>query len=195
MLENLVMLQTYGYYGGGEIGRFIDALSQAGFFSYLLPFLVIFALVYGILTRLKLFEATKAVNAIIALAVGLLALQFDFVPLFFSDIFPRVGIGLAIILVILIVMGLFVPKATWVPYALFGVSALIVLIILIQTGGVFGSDIGYWFYNNWPFLAGLIFVMILFAIAVGASSKKEGEAEKVPVPFFPWTQSSSSSGG
>ncbi len=186
MLENLVMLQTYSYYGGGEIGRFIDALSQAGFFSYILPFLLIFALVFGILTRLKLFEQTKAVNAIIALAIGLLALQFDFVPAFFSDIFPRVGIGLGIILVILIIMGLFVPKATWVPYALFGISALVVIVILIQTGGVFGSDIGYWFYNNWPFLAGLIFVIVLFAIAVGASSEKK--EDKVPVPFFPWTQ-------
>ena len=192
MLENLVMLQSYTYYGSGEIGKFLDVLSQAGFFSYLLPFLLIFALVYGILTKLKLFEATKAVNAIIALAVGLLALQFDFVPTFFSEIFPRVGIGLAIILVILILMGLFIPSAPWVPYALFGVSAFVVIVILLQTGGVFGSDIGNWFYDNWPFLAGLIFTLIALAVVVSVSNKKEGTIE-VPVPFFPWTKTTSKS--
>jgi len=191
MLENMVMLQSFAYYnGGGEIGRFLDTLSQAGFFTYLLPFLLIFALVFGILSKLKLFEQTKAVNAIIALAVGLLALQFDFVPLFFSEIFPRVGIGLAIILVILILMGLFIPKATWVPYALFGISSLIVIIILVQTGGVFGSDVGNWFYNNWPFFAGIIFLVVVLAIIVGASGEKSTKVE-VPVPFFPWTQKGS----
>ncbi len=191
MLENMVMLQSYTYYGGGEIGRFLDVLSQAGFFSYLLPFLLIFALVFGILSKLKLFETTKAVNAIIALAVGLLALQFDFVPIFFSEIFPRLGVGLAIILVILILVGLFTPSAPWVPYALFGVSAFIVVVILLQTGGVFGSDIGNWFYNNWPFLAGVIFLLVALAVVVSVSSKDPKKPIEVPVPFFPWNQSGS----
>ena len=174
MLENMVVFATYGYYDGA-IGNFLDSLGQAGFFSYLLPFLLIFALVFGILTRLKLFEDSKAVNSIIALAVGLLALQFDFVSVFFSEIFPRVGVGLAIMLIILIIMGLFLPKATWVPYALFGVSALVVGTILIQSSDVFGSTFGYWIQYNWPLVLGLIFLLILVAIIVGAASNKPKE--------------------
>ena len=80
---------------------------QAGFFTYLLPFLLIFALVFGILTQIKLFKDSKSINGIIALVVGLLALQFPMVPQFFSEIFPRLGIGLSIILVIMILLGLF----------------------------------------------------------------------------------------
>jgi len=171
MLENVVTFATYGYYDGA-IGSFLDSLGQAGFFSYLLPFLLIFALVYGILVRLKLFESSKAVNAIIALAVGLLALQFDFVSVFFAEVFPRVGVGLAIMLIILIIMGLFLPKATWIPYALFGVSALVVATILIQSTDVFGSNLGFWIQYNWPLVLGLIFLLILVATIIGASKEK-----------------------
>lgn len=184
MLDKLVMLASYGYYEGGAIGSFLDSLGQAGFFSYLLPFLLIFALVFGILSRLKLFEETKMVNGLIALAVGLLSLQFDFVPVFFSEIFPRIGIGLAIILAILIIMGLFIPKATWVPYVLFGVSAVIVIVILVQSGDIFGGGIGYWFADYWPLIVGLVFIVVLVAAIVGSSSGKTNT--EVPGPFFPW---------
>ncbi len=183
MLDKFVTLAFYGYSDGSAIGSFLDSLGQAGFFSYLLPFLLIFALVFGILSRLKLFEETKMVNGLIALAVGLLALQFDFVPVFFSEIFPRVGIGLAIILAILILTGLFVPKATWVPYVLFGVSALIVIVILIQSSDVFGGGIGYWFSDYWPLILGLLFIIILVAVVVGGSKE---DKDPVPGPFFPW---------
>ena len=60
--------------------------------------MLIFALVFGILIKTQIFKDNKAVNGIIALAVAFMALQFDFVPTFFAQIFPRLGIGLAIIL-------------------------------------------------------------------------------------------------
>jgi hypothetical protein len=83
-------------------------------------------------------------------------------------------------------MGLFLPKATWVPYVLFGVSALIVAVILIQSGDVFGSDIGYWFSSNWPLIVGLLFIIILVAVVIGASKADPNKPAEVPGPFFPW---------
>ena len=95
-----VMLASHGFFGGGyyggSIGNVLAYWEQAGFFSYVLPFLLIFALVYGILTRTQIFKDNRAVNGILALTVGLLALQFDFVPVFFSEIFPRLGVALAL---------------------------------------------------------------------------------------------------
>lgn len=182
----LEMLATYGYYGGeGAIGGFLDTLAQAGFFTYLLPFLIIFALVYGILLKIEVFKKSKAVNAILALSVALMALQFNIVPAFFAEVFPRVGIGLAIILVVLIMMGLFLPSAPWVPYVLWAISAIIVVVILVQTGGYFGGEIGYWFYDNWPLVLAAVFVIAVIAVVMGAGGEKK--ETKVPVPFFPWT--------
>ena len=94
---------TYGYYGGA-IGDVLNQWEQAGFFSYVLPFLLIFALVFGILSSIQVFKENRAIDAIIALVVGLMALQFEMVPIFFAQVFPRLGVALSVILVILILL-------------------------------------------------------------------------------------------
>ena len=54
MIEGVFFLQSYGYFGGSAIETLFATWQQAGFFSHLLPFLLIFALLYGILTNMKL---------------------------------------------------------------------------------------------------------------------------------------------
>ena len=176
----MIFLQYYGY-SGGVFGDFLTRLGELGFFSYVLPFLLIFALVYGILVKSNLFKGTPAVNGIIALAVGLLAMQFDFVPLFFSQIFPRLGVALAAILIILIILSLFMPKENWVIYSLFGVGAITVIIILAQSFEILGwgatGNLAFWWQNNWPLVIGIAFIVIIIAIIVNAGKpeKKFGE--------------------
>ena len=177
----LLFLQSFTYAGGGQFGSLIESLSQMGFFSYILPFLLIFALIYGILMKVKFFDK-NAINAIIALAVALLAIQFEAVPMFFSDIFPRLGIGLAIILVVLILLGLFLPNQGWVAYVLFGVSALIFLIILYQSAGAASSGVLYWFENNWPLLVGLGFIILVIVLI---TTKKKETTPKTLADLLP----------
>ena len=38
---------SYGYFQGGAIGNILNIWEQAGIFSYAIPFLLIFALVFG----------------------------------------------------------------------------------------------------------------------------------------------------
>ena len=188
MLKEILLLQTFSYTGGGQFGSLIESLSQLGFFSYILPFLLIFALIYGVLMKMKLFEK-NAINGIIALAVALLAIQFEAVPMFFSDIFPRLGIGLAIILVILILVGLFLPNQGWVGYVLFGVSALIVLVILYQSAGVAGSNYLYWFENYWPLLVGLIFIIVVVVLLTREKGTKQAKTLGDILPFLGYPKS------
>jgi hypothetical protein len=169
MFEGLVFLQSFVYGGGEQFGNIIDSLAQMGFFSYILPFLLIFALVYGILLKVKIFEK-NAISGIIALAVALMAIQFDAVPIFFSQIFPRLGIGIGIILVLLILIGLFMPNQAWIGYVLFGVSALIFLVILFQSAGS-SSGVLNWLLNNWPLLVGLIFVIVVIVLITSGKNK------------------------
>ena len=65
-----VMLAWYGA-GGGLVGDMLSQWEQAGFFSYLLPFLLLFALIFGILNQIHLFRENKSINGIIALVVSL----------------------------------------------------------------------------------------------------------------------------
>jgi len=58
MINELFFLQSHGFYGG-SFGNLLLKLEGLGFFDYVLPFLIIFAMVFGILTRIKIFEDNK----------------------------------------------------------------------------------------------------------------------------------------
>lgn len=170
MLNEILTFQFGGYYGGA-IGDLLSAWEQAGVFSYILPFLLIFAIVFGILSQIKLFGQNRAIGGIIALVVGLLALQFDFVPLFFSEIFPRLGIGLAILLILLILIGMFVdPRERWINYTLLGVGAVIFLIVLFKTLTWFGWHIDF-LYFYWPHIIGIVAFLAIIGVIIGAGSR------------------------
>ena len=187
MLNGVTVLASATAFPSGVIGDFLAKWEQAGFFSYLLPFLLIFALVFGILTRVKIFKDNKVVNGIIALAVALMALQFSFVPEFFSQIFPRLGVGLAIILGVMIIVGLFMdPDSKVVNYFLLGVGVITIGVVLIQSAGAVGWQSGEWWQDNWQLVIGAVFLFILVAVIIGSASPKD---RKDVVPYAPmWTR-------
>jgi len=186
MIGSLILpsLAFYSSFGGGSVGDVLFRWEQAGVFSYVLPFLLIFAIVYGILANIQIFGENKAINAIIALAVGLISLQFNFVGTFFSEIFPRVGMGLSILLAAIILIGLFSrdPK-TGRPNKMFNtvmvvIGIIVAVIIVVQSYGAFGWYSGYnfgpWLTYNWPTVLGvLIFVGALIAIIASVGKDKD----------------------
>ena len=151
-------LAPFGF-SGGDIGNFLLQLEQLGFFSYLLPFLVIFALVFGILSRINIFEDNKAINGIISLSVGLMALQFGIVSNFFSELFPRFGIGLIIILVFLIFLGMFMdPEGKGMNYVMLGIGSIIVFVILVESAIFSGTSFGFFISQYARLITGIIIV-------------------------------------
>jgi len=89
---------AYGFYGT-TITDILNAWVEFGVFAYVLPFLLIFAVIFGILTKSHILGTNKGVMATVSAAVGLLALYNDYVTHFFESIFPYAGIGLSILLV------------------------------------------------------------------------------------------------
>ncbi len=179
MIEEVLVLASYSYFEGGGIGNLLSQWEQAGFFSYLLPFLLIFALVFGILSQSRFFEENKAVNTIIALVVGLLALQFDFVPRFFSEIFPRLGIGLAILLAAIILVGMFFEEKHYWMFMVLG--GIIFLVVLVKTGSNLGwSGVSDWT-DNWGYLimGALVLTGIITAIAYNKKPKPDRRKKSV----------------
>ncbi|MBT4376072.1 hypothetical protein HOD29_01730 [archaeon] len=175
-------LAYYPSLGGGAIGNLLFQWEQAGVFSYVLPFLLIFAMIYGLLNKLNFFGSSsdaantgnttsKGINIVIAIAVALMSLQFDLVNIFFAEIFPKVGVGLAIILALLILMGLFWPNNNafnWV-MVFFGlaVAAYVIFSSLGVLGSMFGARLSGWgFYGlPWGTIIGvLVFVGAFIAV-------------------------------
>jgi hypothetical protein len=186
MLGGLISLASYGLGTGGDIGNALFQLEQMGVFAYLLPFLLIFALVYGILSNTNILGNNKGINVVLAVAIGLMALQFNFVSYFFSEIFPRLGVGLAILLVIVVLLSAFVdlkthPKIKWV----FGiVGALIALIIIFQSLGSSFGFLGSWGFNTWGIgyffqrNSWIIPLAVVIAIVVAITRNKSPDNEK-----------------
>jgi hypothetical protein len=169
-----IFLQYGGYYGG-YIGDVLNQWSELGLFAFILPFLLIFAIVYGILSKTQIFgkDNNRAIDAIIALVVGLMALQFDFVPVFFAEIFPRLGVGLAIILTLLIMTALFFDtNKGFIVYTLLGIGAIITIVILVTTANNFGWSSGFWWAQNWPLIALGVFILIIIGVIVGSANPK-----------------------
>lgn len=183
MIEGLISLASYNIMKTGALGELFTRWEQIGFFSYLLPFLLIFALVFGILTKVKLFKENKAINAIIALVVALMAIQMEFVPTFFSQIFPRVGVALAIILGLFILVGLFIdpehPAMNWI---LLGIGVIIFIVVIVQSAGSMGWSTGRWWQDNWVTILGVVIVIALLITVIASSSK--GQTPIHPKPIY-----------
>ena len=174
MFERLIFLAS-----GGGFDSLLGNLQNAGFFSFILPFLLLFAIIFGLLTQMKIFKDAKGINAIIALAVSLMSLQFDMVSTFFSEIFPRMGIGITIVLILIIFIGMFYDvKSTALVWIMFLIGVIIFAIVLVQTGGALGWSSGQWWYKNWGMVVGggiLIGIVVAMIAAGGPPSDDKPE--------------------
>lgn len=163
-------------------GDIFGQLESMGVFEYLLPFLLIFAIVYAVLSFVKIFQNNKAVNGIISLAVALMALQFDLVSYFFADIFPRLGIALSIILVLLILGGMFLDwdnkGMRWFLFIIVAVTVIAVVWGPLRNIGLFSGISINLFGGN---LLNLVVVAIaaffvIWIISGGKTNVKMGDA-------------------
>ena len=181
MIE-VLSLSSYGSFGGSAFGQMMAQWEQMGIFSYVIPFLLIFALVFGILSKINIFgkkggdgTENRTLNALIALAVSFMSLQFDFVSIFFAEIFPRMGVALAGVLVLLVVGGIFIdPDNKGFMVGLMAIAMIVFGAIIISSLNAFGwrTDFFYsswWMANNsWIISLG---ILILFVVAIIISSK------------------------
>jgi hypothetical protein len=155
----------------------LNYLNNQGVFSYVIPFLLIFAVIFAILEKSKILGDNKTIQAIVATSIGLLALQFDHVPRFFGVIFPRFGIGLSIFLVLLIMLGFFYSgelskgKVAWIGWV---VGIGVVLWSLSSYDEWFG-DFGGWFSD---YIYAIIILGAIVAVIIITSKSGKGSSPK-----------------
>jgi len=164
-----ILFYQFGGFLGYNVGDILNRWQQMGVFAYVLPFLMIFALVYGILSRSKVLGDNKGVNAVIATSFGLLALQFDFVSGFYASIFPYAGAGLAVLLIAIILLGLTYQgggpnlNKIWL-----GIGAVIFLFVLFGALGdtVWLGGVGFNLSQSAPALLAILLILGLMALVI-----------------------------
>ncbi len=170
------------------IGSIIDILFQLenlGFYDFILPFLLMFAVVYGILQYMKIFGEDKAVHIIIAVVLGLISIRLPFYSQFLTEITPNLAIGLIVLLALLILVGMFIPNNSrgTLGWILFAVGAVIFIIIATQTFSALGNLNGY--LDSSEIIGWVVMVAILIGVIVAVAAGHSSEHSSTHlVPFF-----------
>jgi len=122
-------------YGGATI------LSSPLFVEAILPFLLIFTIVFAVLQKARIFGSEKKqIDAIVALVVGLLAISFRYAVGIIVGLIPFLAVSLVIILVLIILLGSFHKEGefelpNWLKNSLIVLSIIaLVIAILLITG-------------------------------------------------------------
>ncbi len=161
-----------------------------GVFHYVIPGLLIFAIVYAILEKTTVLGENKAVNVIIGLSVALLSLQFDFVSSFFATIFPKFGIALSILLVFLLLLSISGRDdgdlEKW--YFYIGLAVAVGAVVwAISSWGLFSTqydtwNLGWWIRENFWGLVVAVLVIIAIVLMTREGGTKAPKVPKAPKP-------------
>ncbi len=151
-------------------------LESYGIRDVILPFLLIFTLIYAILQRTKLLGEKKNFNVVVALVMALAVIiphvtgtyppDADVVNII-NTALPQIALVLVAIVAVLILVGISGVEAPWT--GLTGILALVALVAVIY---IFGSAAGWWpFFGFLSFLSdpdiqALLVVILVFGIIV-----------------------------
>lgn len=166
----------------GSIADIIFQWENLGVFDFILPFLLVFAIIFGILNATKVLGHNRGVIVIIALVIGLMALRWQYLfSDFISELFPRLGIGIAILLTVLILVGLFInqDEQRYWGYGLATLGMIIAIVILHQTGqklGWFWTGIGS---DNIGFIVlAVLIIGVIIAVAASGGNRNSSSTGK-----------------
>ncbi|UCD03829.1 MAG: hypothetical protein JSW73_04795 [Candidatus Woesearchaeota archaeon] len=112
----------------------IDLLREFGFFAVLLPWLLIFAIFFGILQKTKVLGEQKNINAIVALAAAFFVVAATPIVDAINSLIPAAAYLIVAALLILMVLGFFIKDVgdgmvnKW--YTKLGLVILIVIVFL-----------------------------------------------------------------
>lgn len=165
-------------------------LDSLGITDVLLPFILIFSVVFSILQKTKIFgEKTKNINVVVSVIMGLLVViphvtrsyppGADVVEIINSAL-PNIGLVLIAIISLFLVIGLWGVSPKWGSSLTGGFVIGAVLIV----GYIFGTAAGWfqgWSYINYwldPDTQALLVVILVFGLIISFISKDDDDKGK-----------------
>lgn len=168
----------------------IDTLIEVGFYEVFLPFILVYAVVFAILQKSKIFEGgssdqkqAKNINAVVALVFGLFVVTSIQVVQFFQDLIVNISVIIVFILCVLIVLGFIFGdsyqdlfKDNKIRYSLASLIFLISIIILFNVLGWIEIIQNWWDSNSGSdWLVGILVIAgiigVLYVITKGDSEE------------------------
>ena len=176
-----------------QLENFMMSLERWGIIDVLLPFLLIFVIIFAILQKTKILgEGRKNLNAAVALVVGLLVViphvTGRFPPnqdpvLIINDALPQLSIVLVAIIFLLIMIGVFGQDYVMLGITMPGWIALFSVIVILL---IFGGAAGWWsqgFAQSLQDFFGtegvaVVIMILVFGIIIAWVTSEKKEEEK-----------------
>ncbi|MFH1376508.1 MAG: hypothetical protein ABIH25_02635 [Candidatus Woesearchaeota archaeon] len=169
---------------------FVEELKSMGVYDVLLPFLLIFTIIFAILEKTLIFgnSGTKEnpspktnINVIFALLVSAVTIVNKEVIEVINQYLPGVTLIIVIGIMFMLVAAMFSKDGfKGLPFWGGGIIALVAVIWSLSdpTYGAGSTKFGYLYYAIEPYfgllVAGVLVVIVIFAIVGGGKSKKKG---------------------
>jgi hypothetical protein len=151
--------------------------------EFILPFLLVFTIVFAILEKTKILgDGKKRLDAIVAFVIGLIFVGAIFPKTVVNNLILFLTVALVIVFVIMLIWGFifgdekgFVlnPKLKWILGAIAGIS--VVVGVIWAVGGLNSGVFGWIFNSSWSsaFWTNFFFVLVIsVALAVVLSKVK-----------------------
>lgn len=171
--------------------NFIYQLDMWGVTDVLLPFVLVFTIVFATLQKTKILgDGKKQYNVILALVMGLAVViphvvgryPFNFDPVdVINRALPQVSIILVAIIMLLLIIGVFGNE---IDIAGGSLAGWIVVLAIITVVLIFGSAVGWFMFPFWlsflydPELQALIVMILVFGIIIWFITKDDKDKTK-----------------
>ncbi|MFH1332151.1 MAG: hypothetical protein ABIH63_02600 [archaeon] len=168
-----------------DFSSIISDLESTGFYEVVLPFFLIFTIIFGILEKTKIFgEESHKFNIVIALVAGFLIVRSDTLVALINRFLPNVSMFILVIIAFLIILGIFgVQSDKWTGGLLF-VFVIIAVVGVIWGLGQAAEEEGIQWLPDWLEITETDWKIIAFAAAglilffFIAGKSKTGEERK-----------------
>jgi hypothetical protein len=156
-----------------DINSLFANLQSLGFYNYLLPFLLIFTILFAILEKTKLMgtEGEKPrtnINTLLALIIGLIVVVQTDIVMIMNQYLSKMSLFIVIVLIFLLVLGVFganVGQGWSGGFA--GFIAFVICVIAVIWA--LAPDLGFGFFSNYYIFSDadkalLLFITIFIAV-------------------------------
>ncbi|MDD5331220.1 MAG: hypothetical protein PHE43_00140 [Candidatus Nanoarchaeia archaeon] len=168
-----------------NFAEWLTNAEKIGIFEVVLPFLLIFTLVFAVLQRIKLFgtgKQTRSINVIISLVLALLFVRNQYLVGIVNRFLPNISMFLVVILAFLLFLGVLGYGSPF-KKSLLAIGTILSLIFVVWSlfaDKLFGgSDLPSWLTNIDPQTKSTVLFVAVFVIVIWFITREDkGEGKK-----------------
>ena len=146
--------------------EFIGNLNTLGFYDFLLPFMFVMALTFGLLTKSAVFGNNAAVYGILSISIAFFSINYTPIGLFLTRSMTYAAVFIAGVMILILMLGIFGGSidAMFSDGIMWFIAFMAVLIFISAGGGVIFDGISS--LNMSLILMGIVLLSMIFVVGV-----------------------------